>query len=147
MNIVTLYDILVSALANCEPADTWAQLAYNKAPTYINRADRRDGPTLDDCPCCAFTPLSKEMSQESRKIYHDFQLDTMVYDETSAGFENLEIFRKHLQDVLVASINTMNLEMVDVTLEYEVAESFPFLWCGMRMRFLESITMGTDPLA
>lgn len=147
MNIVTLHTTLVNAMSEYAPAKTWATLTYGVEMTYINRADRRDGPTLDDCPCCALTPLSKEMSQESRKIYHDFQLDTMVHDDTTSGFENLEVFRKHLQDALVASINTMNLEMVDVTLEYEVTESFPFLWCGMRMRFLESITMGTDPLA
>lgn len=147
MNIVTLYDTLVTAISNCTAVNTWSMLIYGKTHTYINRADRRDGPTLEDCPCCGLTPIGKEMSQESRKIYHDFQLDTMVHDSSTDGFENLETYRKYLQDALKAAIDTMNLEMVDMTLSYEVAESFPFLWCGTRIRFLESITLGTDPLA
>jgi hypothetical protein len=147
LNITTLYDALVTELTNDTGLNSWALLTYGKNHTYINRADRRDGPELEDCPCCTLTPVGKEMSAERRTVFHDFHLDALVYDESASAFANLEAYRKLLQDALVLAIGAMNLFLVDVVVEYESAESYPFSWSGMQMRFAEHVTLGTNPLS
>lgn len=147
MNISTLYDTLSTGISGYTPLEAWALSRYGKSHTIIGRADKRDGPDETDCPCCVLTPIAKEMSQEDRRVYHDFSLDVIIYDGTSLGFKYVEEFRVLLQDAMKAAVAGGNINLVDIRVDYDLSSSFPFIGCGMLIRFLESITLGTDPLS
>ena len=147
MNIVTLKSLLDSAISSNGAINTWSMVTYGVNHTILERADERNAPTQDTCPCCVLTPIRKSMSQQERNINHDFQVDLIIYDTSSAGFANLEAYRLLIQDTFTTAISTMNLNIVDIVCDYDSQTTFPFLWCGMQLRFLEQICIGTNPLS
>ena len=147
MNIATLNTAMRAAITGyAATLNAWAQSKYTKNHTLIVRADMRDSPGEDECPCCAFTPANREASQENRIAYYTFGLDVMVFDDTVNGFTNLETYRKHLQDILVATAATNDLVVVDIAVAYDIEDAFPFLWCGMQVKFKETFVIGQNPI-
>lgn len=146
MDISTLYGALSTALSSATAINTWANTNYGKAHTIISRADQRNGPTEDNCPCCAITPISRDVSQENREQYNGFRIDAMVFDTSTNGFARLEAYRKLIEGVLASTAETYSLYLVDISCAYDMSESYPFLWVGMEVKFKTYITIGSNPL-
>ena len=147
MNMVSFNTTLRAAITNYAPINVWAQAEYSKNHDFLSRADKKYAPEEGDCPVCALTPASRNVGQESREVRCSFALDLLVYDSSSKGFENVETYRKLIEDAVVAAIAGTNVSLVGVDVSYELDEDFPFLWCGTMMNFKETAYIGKNPLS
>lgn len=147
MEMVAFNTTLRAAITNYAPINVWSQAAYSKNHTFVSRADKQYAPEEGDCPVCALTPVSRNAGQESREIRCSFALDFLVYDASSKGFENIETYRKNIENAIVAAIAGTNVNLVGVDVSYELDEDFPFVWCGMIANFKEPIYIGQNPLS
>ena len=120
----------------------------------FKNADRRDPPGEDECPFVIVYPLSKSVGHSQGRKYHQVEVDVCLFDDTKTttgnvtsytGTGNLETFRKHVENAVVGT--SMGYCTVDdLEVEFNVLESFPFIWAGMVFRIGEDVLLGVDPL-
>jgi len=147
MDVAALNTALRAAINGYAALNTWSNTTYSKDHDFLDRLDERDIPTASGCPFCALTPTGREAGEESRTNYAVFMAQLVVNDTTANHFTNLEAYRKHFEDAIKAYTNSTSPRMsFAVEVEYDIESSYPMLYCGMKLRFKDSVTIGRDPL-
>jgi len=146
MNIATLNTSLRAAITGYAPINVWANDTYSKNHTFLARLDSRDTPDGTSCPYCALVVTGKQAGQDQRVNYTMFELYAVVTDTTASGLANLEQYRKHLEDAIVADI-AGSIVLGDVDTLYDDQSSYPLMWCSSKLRFNDKITIGVNPLS
>jgi hypothetical protein len=157
MNINTLLNALVNAIATDADLTAWCNTTYGRQHKVFVNIDKRNPPGEEDCPFVIIFPIQKRVGRGGvgQKL-HGFEADCCIYNEDSGtptepnvlwctGVTEIEAFRKKVETA-IANINISNILLETIDIEYEVIESFPFLWAGMTLIITETVTIGSDPL-
>lgn len=158
MDINTLMDAVSAALAADEDLASWADDNYAATLKVFVSRDLQDPPAEADMPCLIVYPISKrvgrfETSKEHGVLVEAWLKDASVRDRDGyaniveyTGSANIEALRK-LAETAVAGVDTGNVIMATVEVEYDTVSMFPLFFAIMALTFIdESVPMGADRL-
>lgn len=155
MNIITLHKALITAIATDNDTKTWLFEKYSLPLNVLKTFDEKDPPGQSDCPFVFLGPTSKVVGQNVSNKIHVFDCFCGLYDDDTGspigldnvsehdGFENLETFRKYVETA-IAGYDSGNLSIDRIEVSY--FNTFPLMVVGMKIIYVEPVTLGCDPL-
>jgi len=156
MNIYTLINDLVTAVAQDAELSAWTQANYGQKHNVYLDQDERDPPGESDAPDVQFHSPSKSADEENRIVEYGFGLYIVIYDaatETRAE-DNVEEFTatgKLTEFINRTLIVIRAAKPTDFVMGYDwmtdTITSFPNFEADVAIGFRERMLIGDDPLA
>ena len=154
MEMNTLLNDCLEAVAQDSDLDTWCRANYDQAVSVYGNFDEREPPQEDDCPAVAIYPARKSYGGS---LYDDgLEFVAMLYDESArthagisniteyAGVQNIETMRQKVLSAIhgvVSATDTSRISRVEV--EYEPIAYYPFIMCACAVAVETPYTIGS----
>lgn len=154
MDMNTLLDDVMEAVAQDSATDDWCKANYGQAIQVYGNFDEREPPAEADCPAVAIYPSRKDYGGQ---VYDDgLEFVAIIHDETSVshagisnithytGVKNIEALRKLILSAIhavVAATDTSAIRRVGV--DYEPIEFFPFVLVACAISVETPYTIGS----
>ena len=137
MDIYTIINDLTTAVSKNTDISSWSTITYERNCTIMENMDLREPPLPQSCPMVVFFPIRKAtgIGQPSKKV--SIGVTCLVYDDAKpvdinnvtrfAGGRNVEQLRKYVLESIINFLqNEGNLELVEVDMDYNSIEQYPY---------------------
>lgn len=157
MDINSLINLTVEAIARDNSIKSWSQVMYDQSHQVFENIDIRNPPTPAMCPYVYCAPDSKSIGKTKAIKEHSILVGCVIQDDTREadddienltrykGSQRIEQFRK-VVETSVMGINVGNSSWSIIEVEYDTISRFPFCHAEMTMFLSETVTLGSDPL-
>lgn len=162
MDINNIVDIMVNAMVADSSILNWCNNKYSSPHTIYKGIDLRKPPPQEDYPCIHIWPMAKNVGYDLKKKAHTIGVVCGLYDETITtttdtnevvfkkyqGIEYIEDFRYLVETAITAelesNVDTLELFIDSVAIEYENIESFPFFLAINIFELNENYSQGDE---
>ena len=154
MDVNTLINDLVEAIAGDSVIETWCQAQYGKSVQVFTYVDLRNPPAADDCPCVCVTPVEKQYP--GREYADAVDMTCIVHDRSTrthdgydnileyVGTRNVEALRKLVLSVLADLVAATDASRIDqVSVDYDTISMFPFMLASQAAAVVTPYTVGS----
>jgi hypothetical protein len=154
VNTNSIIDAATTAVAAQADIEAWSQEQYGMSYNVFENIDLRDPPDPDECPAIVVRPLTKAGGMNRPVKTTDIGVDCLVFDERKnqtasgviqfLGSRMVEELRKMIFAKIQAAIPS-DLHIVDLEVDYDTVEQFPYCWCGMAITIEQEQLIGVNP--
>ena len=154
MDINTLIETLVDAVADQDDINTWSQIEYDRDYKTFENLDMRNPPQETDCPLVVIRPESKTGGLSEPVKSFGLGIDCLVHDsgipdETNGvirftGGRLVEEFRAMVFGKILSALPS-DCHVAELAVAYDTVEQFPYIWCGMGLRIEQEQLIGVNP--
>lgn len=155
MDLYTLLDNLVTAVAQDATLKAWSQLYYGQDHYVFVDQDERDPPGESDAPCVQFHSPSKSADEENRIVEYGVGVFALISDNTleTGGEDNVEEYTStgrlvYFANRIITVIRAAKPD--DFVMAYglitDTITGFPNFEADIAVDFRERLVIGDDPL-
>lgn len=152
MNMTTLLHSLRDAVHDDSTLQTWCNAQYSQAQHVYVGVDERKPPEDSDYPLVHLFPVRKNGGYAVSAIDHIIGATCGIYNSSMAttgkanaveyqGIEHIETFREYVENA-IAAVDTGDIFITSLSIEYETIEYFPFFLAHMEFVFSDALSMG-----